>query len=260
MNYKIILPVILFFVNFLSTSAAQNDLRKINNEAFRAGEFLKYRIHYGIIDAGEAVLEIKEELKKFGGRDCFHMIGSGKSVGAFNWFFKVRDRYESVVDKEAMVPWLFIRRVNEGGYIINQNVSFNHYTDSAKSDKTTISIPDNTQDLISSFYYARTLDFSQAKEGDVFQITGYLDDAIIPLNLKFIGREKINSKKGKFNCIKLRPMLQEGRVFKDKEDMTIWVSDDKNKIPIRVQTNVLIGSIKMDIVDYSNLLNSPAIE
>ncbi len=260
MNYKKIFPVFVFFASLLSSSAAQDELRKINNEAFRAGEVLKYRIHYGIIDAGEATLEIKEELQKFGGRECFHMIGSGKSVGAFNWFFKVKDRYESVIDKEAMIPWLFIRRVNEGGYIINQNVSFNHYTDSAKSEKATISIPENTQDLISSFYYARTLDFSQAKEGDIFQISGYLDDAVIPLNLKFIGREIIDSKKGKFNCIKLRPMLQEGRIFKDKEDMTIWVSDDKNKIPVRVQTDVLVGSIKMDLVDFSNLANAPAIK
>lgn len=260
MNYKKIFPVFVFFASLLSSSAAQDELRKINNEAFRTGEVLKYRIHYGIIDAGEATLEIKDELQKFGGRECFHMIGSGKSVGAFNWFFKVKDRYESVVDKEAMIPWLFIRRVNEGGYIINQNVSFNHYTDSAKSEKATISIPENTQDLISSFYYARTLDFSQAKEGDIFQISGYLDDAVIPLNLKFIGREIIDSKKGKFNCIILRPMLQEGRIFKDKEDMTIWISDDKNKIPIRVQTDVLVGSIKMDLVDFSNLANAPAIE
>jgi len=260
MNKKSIIPIIICFISFFGSIAAQDDLRKVNNEAFKPGEVLEFRIHYGIIDAGEATLEVKEDIQKFGGRDCYHMIGSGKSVGAFNWFFKVRDRYESVVDKNAIVPWLFIRRVNEGGYIINQNVSFNHYTDSAKSEKKTISIPENTQDLISSFYYARTLDFSNAKEGDVFLINGYLDDQIIPLNLKFIGRETIESKKGKFRCLVLRPMLQEGRVFKDKEDMTIWVSDDKNKIPVRVQTEVLVGSIKMDLVDFSNLANKPAIE
>ncbi len=260
MKSKIVLFLLLFFTSRMATIAGQEELRKINNVAFRQGEILQFRIHYGIIDAGEATLEVKEELKNFGGRPCYHFVGSGKSVGAFNWFFKVRDRYESVVDKEAMVPWLFIRRVNEGGYIINQNVSFNHYTDSAKSEKATIAIPDNTQDLISSFYYARTLDFTNAKEGDIFEITAYLDDAIFPMNVKFIGREVIESKKGKFRCVKLRPMLQEGRVFKDQEDMTIWVSDDKNKIPVRVQTNILVGSIKMDLVDYSNLANTPAIE
>ena len=260
MKNKIVLLVFFFFGSLLLTGAAQNELRKINNEAFRPGEILKFRIHYGFVDAGEASLEVKQDLQVFGGRECYHVIGSGKSVGPFNWFFKVRDRYESVVDKDAIIPWLFIRRVNEGGYIINQNVSFNHYTDSAKSEKATISIPDNTQDLISSFYYARTIDFSQAKEGDVFQISGYIDDAVVPMNLKFIGRESIECKKGTFRCIKLRPMLQEGRIFKDQEDMTIWVSDDKNKIPIRVQTEILVGSIKMDLIDFSNLANAPAIE
>jgi hypothetical protein len=253
------LLVILFISFGLTTIAGQEELRKVSHDAFRPGEILNFRIHYGIVDAGVATLEIKEELKNFGGRPCYHAIGTGKSVGAFNWFFKVRDRYESVFDKEAMIPWLFIRRVNEGGYIINQNVSFNHYTDSVKSEKATIWVPDNTQDLISAFYYARTFDFTNAKDGDIYEITGYLDDEIFPMNVKFIGREIIESKKGKFRCLKLRPMLQEGRVFRAQEDMTIWISDDKNKIPIRVQTNILVGSIKMDIEDFSNLANEPAI-
>ena len=263
MRNRTIILLSVFLFGFQAESndiTVANELRTITNEAFRPGEVLKFRIHYGIIDAGEATLEVKSDIQNFGGRECYHVVGSGRSVGAFDWFFKVRDRYESVVDKEAIVPWFFIRRVNEGGYIINQNVTFNHYTDSAKSEKATIAIPDNTQDLISSVYYARTLDFSSAQEGDIFPIVGYIDDEVFPLNLKFLGREKVKSKKGTFRCIKLRPMLQEGRVFTDKEDMTIWVSDDKNKIPVRMQTNILVGSIKMDLVDFSNLANTPAVE
>lgn len=260
MKKKIVLFIALLLISKFALSESPTDgLRSINNTAFKPGEILKFRIHYGIMDAGEATLEVKSDLTNMGGRDCYHFVGNGKSVGAFDWFFKVRDRYESVVDKDALIPWLFVRRVNEGGYIINQNVSFNHYLDSAKSEKATISIPDNTQDLVSSFYYARTIDFSAAKEGDIFEINGYLDDKVFPLNLKFLGREVIDSKKGKFRCIKLRPMLQQGRVFKDQEDMTIWVSDDLNKIPVRVQTDILIGSIKMDLVDFTNLASAPAI-
>jgi thioredoxin-related protein len=259
MNHKIISLFFLIFSSII-VCAAQNELRQVKNEAFLPGEILKFRIHYGIVDAGEATIEVKKDLKNFGGRECYHFIGIGKSVGAFDWFFKVRDRYESIVDKEALIPWFFIRRVNEGGYIINQNVTFNHFNDSAKSEKATISVPDNCQDLVSAFYFARTLDFTGAKEGDIFEISGYLDDAIFPMNVKFVGRENIKSKKGTFRCLKLRPMLQEGRVFKDQEDMTIWVSDDKNKIPVRVQTEIAVGSIKMDLVDYENLANTPAIE
>ncbi len=247
----------------LITSTAQagnNELRTLTNTAFKPGEVLKFRIHYGFVNAGEATLEVKSDLKTFGGRECYHFIGTGKSVGAFDWFFKVRDRYESVVDKQALIPWLFTRRVNEGGYIINQNVSFNHYTDSVKSDKATISVPDNTQDIISAFYYARTLDFTNAKDGDIYQIPGYLDDAIFPMSVKFIGREVVECDKGKFKCIKLRPMLQEGRVFREQEDMVIWVSDDLNKIPVKVETKIMVGSIKMDLTDYSGLANTPAVQ
>lgn len=259
MKNRILLFISFLLVSFNADSGSPSGLRSINNTAFKPGEVLKFRIHYGIMDAGEATLEVKSDYTNLGGRDCYHFIGNGKSVGAFDWFFKVRDRYESVVDKDAMVPWMFIRRVNEGGYIINQNVSFNHYADSAKSEKATIAIPDNTQDLVSSFYYARTIDFTNAKEGDIFEITGYLDDKVIPLNLKFLGREIIECKVGKFRCMKMRPMLQQGRVFKDQEDMTIWISDDQNKIPIRVQTDILVGSIKMDLVSYTNLASTPAL-
>jgi hypothetical protein len=241
------------------SSDGQKVLRTLNNQAFKPGEKLTFRIHYGIVDAGEATLEVDKDMKSIGGRDCYHVVGNGRTVGAFDWFFKVRDRYESIIDKSALIPWMFIRRVNEGGYVINQNVSFNHFHDSATSERKTISIPEYTQDLISAFYYARNLDFSSAKEGDIFPINGYLDDGIIPLNIKFIGKEDVDSKKGTFHCLKFRPMLQEGRVFKEKEDMTVWISDDKNRLPVRVQTDILVGSIKMDLISFENLSNEPAL-
>ncbi len=257
---KIITFAFLLFAVVAKSSDGQKVLRSVKNEAFKEGEILTFRIHYGIMSAGTATLEVKKDLMKIGSRECYHVVGTGETVGAFDWFFKVRDRYESVIDKNALIPWLFIRRVDEGGYHINQNIIFNHYTDSVKSEKKTISVPEYTQDLVSAFYYARNIDFTNAKEGDLFPLNGYIDDEIFPMNLKFIGRETISSKKGKFKCIKFRPQLQEGRVFKDNEDMTVWVSDDKNKIPVRVQTEILIGSIKMDLVDFQNLNSEPALE
>ena len=251
--------LIILVCSFSHVVAGQKILRTVKNEAFKPGEILKFRIHYGFLDAGEATLEVKPSLTTVGGRACYDVVGTGATVGAFSWFFKVRDRYESIIDRDAMIPWLFYRRVNEGGYIINQNISFNHYQDSAKSEKKTISIPEYTQDLVSAFYFARTLDFSSAKEGDLFPMTGYLDDGLIPLNIKYIGKEDIKTKKGVFHCIKFRPLLLEGRVFKEAEGMTVWVSDDKNRIPIRVQSEILVGSIKMDLADYENLANTPAL-
>jgi hypothetical protein len=265
---KKIITVAFVLISLIAKSSdAQKVLRTMNNEAFKPGEKLKFRVHYGIVDAGEATLEVDKDLSKIGSRDCYHVIGTGKSVGAFNWFFEVRDRYESVIDKQALVPWMFIRRVDEGGFIINENVSFNHFQNTAQSNGTRNnkdisrgidSLPDNIQDIISAFYYARTLDFSNAKEGDVFPISGLIDNEVFPMNLKYAGKEDVQYKKGIFHCLKFHPLLQEGRIFKEKEDMTVWISDDKNRIPIRVQTEILVGSIQMDLTDYENLANEPA--
>ncbi|MFM7218130.1 MAG: DUF3108 domain-containing protein [Bacteroidota bacterium] len=259
MSFPRLFIACLFFFSSPIFAHAQASLRSISNDAFRPGEKLSYRVHYGFIDAGTAQLEVASNTTKIGPRECYHVIGTGRSVGAFDWFFKVRDRYESFVDVEALVPWLFLRNISEGGYEKTQKVIFSQYLDSVASEKKTISVPDNTQDLISAFYYARTIDFSSATTGQVFPITGYLDDETIPLSIRFIGRENIQTRFGTFRCIKLRPMLQEGRVFKENEDMTVWISDDKNKIPIRVQTDILVGSIKMDITGFENLLHPPAV-
>ncbi len=258
MRKKSITAFILFIT--VNCGFAQSSLPRISNGAFAPGEVLEYRVHYGFIDAGEARLEVSKEYKDFGGRKCYHVIGTGKSMGAFDWFFKVRDSYESYIDTQALVPWLFIRRVNEGGYIINQNVSFNHFKKTATSEKKTIDTPSKVQDLVSSFYYARTIDFSKAVPGDTFVIHTYLDDETFPLTIKFLGREKIKTAKGKFRCIMFRPMLLEGRVFKEKEGMTVWVTDDKNRIPIRAQADILVGSVKMDLKDYQGLANPLAKE
>lgn len=247
-----VLAVILF-MGMLTNATAQVPLANRNNKAFKPGEVLTYRMHYGFIDAGEAVIEVLPEIKNFGSRPCYHVVGTGRSLGAFDWFFKVRDRYESYVDTSAIVPWYFIRRVDEGGYKINQNVTFNHYKNIVTSEKSTLNMPINLQDLMSAYYYARTVNFDTLNVGDIIPIKAWLDDEIIPLNLKFVGREKVKTKFGYINCIMLRPALQEGRVFKSNEDMTLWISDDENKIIIRGQANVLVGSIKMDLKDYRGL-------
>lgn len=245
--------LLMLFIGILPIAFAETEFADRKNKAFKQGEVLTYRMHYGFIDAGEAVIEVLPEMKNFGSRACYHVVGTGRSLGAFDWFFKVRDRYESFVDSTAIIPWYFVRRVDEGGYKINQNVTFNHYKNIVTSEKSTLNMPNNLQDLMSAFYYARTINFDTVKVGDIIPIKAWLDEAIIPLNLKFIGREKVKTKFGNINCLILRPALQEGRVFKSNEDMTLWISDDENKIIIRGQANVLVGSIKMDLKEYKGL-------
>ncbi|MBK7965779.1 MAG: DUF3108 domain-containing protein [Bacteroidetes bacterium] len=257
MKKKISLVILSIVHSFVVD--AQSLLTRVENNAFSTSEVLEYRIHYGFVDAGTAKLEVDPVLKNVGGRSCYRVVGSGKSTGAFNWFFKVRDHYESYIDTEAIVPWLFIRDIQEGGYKKKQNVKFNHSKNIATSEKKSIKTPERIQDLISAFYFARTLDFTNIAVGDTFNINCYLDDETFPMAIKFVGREKIKTRLGTFRCLMFRPYLLEGRVFKEKEGMTIWLTDDKNRIPIRAQAEILVGSIKMDITSFSGLANPVAL-
>lgn len=256
---KRVIGLIVFSMMYSLSMNAQALLTRIDNSAFSTSEVLEYRIHYGFMDAGTAKLEVDPGLKTIGGRSCYRVVGSGRSVGAFDWFFKVRDHYESYIDTESMVPWLFIRNIQEGGYKKKQNVSFNHSKLTATSEKKTIRTPERIQDLISAFYYARTLDFTNIAIGDTFNINCYLDDETFPMAIKFIGREKIKTRLGTFRCLMFQPFLLQGRVFKEQEGMTIWLTDDKNRIPIRAQAEILVGSIKMDITSFSGLANPVAL-
>ncbi len=228
--------------------------RKVDNSAFQLGEKITYVLHYGIVNAGEATLEVKKTDKKVNGRKMLHLVGTGKSVSAFDFFYKVRDTYESYIDEESIIPWTFVRRVNEGGYKINQDYSFDHpkkKVDNGEGKK--FDIPSNVQDMISAFYYARTMDFSKAKEGDIFTINVFYDNTNFPLKIKYMGKETVSIRMGKFKCMKFIPVVEKGRVFKSEEDLTVWISDDKNQIPILAKAKIMVGSIKMEVQEYSGL-------
>lgn len=235
---------------------SQKELPTKTNEAFKAGEILSYRLHYGLMDAGSIVMEVKPEIINVSGRQVYHIVGNGYTKGTFDWFFKVRDRYETYIDKDALLPWMFVRRVNEGGYIINQDYTFNHYTnkvDVGAGEK--IEIPAGTQDMISAFYAARNLDITNAKEGDIFTINSIVDKEIWPLKIRYVGKDIITCDIGTFRCLKFRPIVQKGRIFKQEDDLNVWLTDDKNHVPLRAQAKLMVGSIKLDIVDAKNLAN-----
>lgn len=231
-------------------------LRAVSNGAFQVGERLRYRIHYGFIDAGEAVLEVKNAQQAFDGRKAFHIIGTGRSLGAFDWVFKVRDRYETFVDKEGLFPYRFIRNVSEGGYKIFQDYQFIPQKRGLRThEKKEYLTPAFIQDLLSAFYYARTIDFSSVKQGDTFEIMTFVDGEVYPLRIKFVGSEKVKLRKGTFQCMKFVPIIQEGRIWKDEEDLSVWVTNDANKIPILIKSDILVGSLKIEVVEYENLMN-----
>ena len=231
-------------------------LRSVQNLAFTTGESLTYRIHYGFLDAGTATLKVEEGAESINGRGSYKIVGTGKSLGTFDFFFKVRDHYETHIDKVGLFPIKFKRVCNEGGYKINQEYQFLPQKSAFKNIKGEwYSSPNFVQDMVSSYYYLRTLNWSKAKVGDVYKVVAVVDDEICELRMKFIGVETIKIDIGTFKCLKFVPVVQKGRVFKDEEDLKVWITDDLNHIPILAQADILVGSIKMELQSYSGIRN-----
>ncbi|GIZ07848.1 DUF3108 domain-containing protein [Flavobacterium sp. UMI-01] len=247
--------LVLFLIIIISFSF---DSR--NDDAYGVGEWFKFRIHYGIVNAGYATLEVKDGVVD--NKKVFHVIGKGYTTGMSRFFFKVDDLYESYIDKETGVPYRFVRKIDEGGYTKNQEGFFNQHANKIlvkdyknKNEKTFV-VPDNTQDILSSFYYLRNHpSIDKLKIGESIVIDMFFDDETTKFKLKYIGREDITTKFGVVPSMIFRPLVQSGRVFKEQESLTVWISDDDNRLPVRIKASLAVGSIKADLDSFKGLSN-----
>jgi len=243
---------------FLGMAAhGQNDFCGIENISFQDGERLFFRVYYNMgrlwVGAGEASFTVNREA--YNGRQVYHVTGDGKTLKSYEWFYKVRDRYETFIDVKTMLPVKFIRNVNEGGFRIYNNVTFNQQLGQAISTKGVYTVPKCIQDVLSAIYYARNIDYNKHKPGDKIPFSMFLDDQVYNLYIRYMGKERIRTKYGTFNAIRITPLLIEGTIFKGGEKMVIWVSDDNNHLPLRVDSPILVGSVKVDLMGYEKLRN-----
>ena len=226
---------------------------------FKAGEWLKFRMHYGWLNASIATLQVKSA--KIDGIPAYHVVGKGKTTGLASVFFKVDDTYESYFDKKDGRPYRFIRKIDEGGYTKDIEINFDHTKSIAelndKKNKTKLSftLQDSVQDLLSAFYYLRNnFDLEDLVQGESIKLNMlYDDDGIFPFKLKYLGKEVLKTKFGKVECLKFRPYVQSGRVFKEQESLSLWVSNDQNKIPVRIKADLAVGAIKAELDGYNGL-------
>lgn len=223
----------------------------------KSGEKITYRIHYGIINAGTAELVTTEENYK--GKPHYHVVGKGNSTGVVNTFFKVRDIYESYIDTATGLPSFYVRNISEGGYRRHYETIFNHanktlvLNNKLKKETRNFSITEGLQDMLSAFYYLRNMDQSKLKVGSQIKLNVWIDDEAYPFLLKVVGIENKKTKFGRIECLKIIPSVQSGRVFKEKEGVTMWVTNDQNHIPVELEAKLLVGALKASISDYSNV-------
>lgn len=248
--------LLLFFTLFFFLVSFSQEKKK----AFKSGEWLRYKMSYsGFLRAGTAILEIKE--KDFNGKKVFHAIGTGWTSGMIKWFFEVDDLYESYFDTENVKPYFFKRKIDEGGYKKHRITAFNYdskkaYVQDFKNQTDTSIAFTNVQDMMSSFYYLRNMETKSLKKGDEMALDMFMDSQVYPFKLRFLGREVLRTKFGKVNTMLFRPLVQSGRIFKEQESVTIWITDDANKIPIKMMASLSVGSLRAELEDYKGLANT----
>lgn len=229
--------------------------------AYQDGEWFKFRVHYGLITAGYATLTVEDTT--YNDTPVHHVKGYGETSGVSRWFFKVEDYYESYIDKETDLPYKFIRKIDEGGHTKDKIINFDqvnhkaHIFNRKHNTRKTVDTKVSVQDMVSAFYYLRNhIDSKNLKVGDETTLTMFFDSENYPFKLRFLGREVMKTEFGKIRCLKFRPLVQSGRVFKEQESLTVWVSDDDNKVPIRIKASLAVGSLKADLQEFKGLKHS----
>lgn len=250
----------ILFLLFCNILAFPQTYRSIPNTAFIRGEKLSFRIAFnsaltGNITGGKATLEVTKEKKILNNRTTYHVIGEGKTTGFIEIFYKIHDRFESYFDQEALIAWQFTRRTRENNYKKDDLVLFRQNDRLAVSMTKIMKVPANIQDVISAFYYARTLDVSDIKTGGTIEIPFFLDDSVYHSRVIFKGRETVKTKLGKFRCIAFMPMVATGYAFDDPYPITIWITDDANRLPILIESEQPVGRARVELTSYSGLAN-----
>jgi hypothetical protein len=218
---------------------------------YKGGELLTYKLHYGFITGGSATIALRQE--KYENKDVFHSTVIGKTTGLVDKIFRVKDIFESYFDINTTLPYKAVRNVSEGSFKRIENVTFDRQSNTVNSDrKGIVKVPENCLDVISAFFYIRRIDFNKYKIGDMVYVDTYFDGQF-PFYIVYKGKETIDTEIGKVRCLKFIPIVEPGRIFKENDDMTLWLSDDDNKLPVSIKFELIVGSFKCDLIEYQNL-------
>lgn len=223
--------------------------------AFGPNEQLIYDIHYGPIPAGRAALEVHPM-----SNGLWKLEARGWSRKFYDWVFPVRDSYISHFNPNTQLPERFLRNVREGNYRLNQDYEFNWAAGWCETEEHRRRTPETEDafalkcrmhDLVSAFYVMRNMDFSQMVPGSHLTMPTLVDGELISLQVTLVARENIQWEGKTTQTLRFQPVIQEGRIWKSRDDLTLWVSDDNRHIPLLIQTDLLIGSLKIRLQSNS---------
>lgn len=238
----------------------------VPQESFGRGEVLEYKMNFGFFSIGKGTMRISDKYYKINYRDCYKVDVYGKTSGFVNWVTNVDDQWGAYVDTAALVPHMFYRNIKEGRYRKNEITRFDHSANNIEvktvdnktgkfKDPVYYDAPDNIRDLLASYLYMRAFDFDTIPEGSSFLINGFMEDTFYDLTVMYEGIEEVKTKAGKIKCHKLVPRMPDNKLFNGENSITAYISADENKIPVKVEANMFVGSASVELIGYSGLKN-----
>jgi len=255
-----------FFLCFLlvaSCLAFTGQKYSVSQAHFGPNEKLEYRVHYGFINAGEATIEVFPQLYKVNNKVCYKAAVLGHSSSAFDIALKIRDTWVTYMDTATTTPQKFYRHIEEGKYRLKENVFYDYNKGLAtveregkkEKDKETktYTIPQAVQDLVSGYFYLRTVDYSRLRIGDTLKVNAFLEDKTYDFRIKYLGKEKIDTKFGTINAIKLSPVMPSNGLFDGENSIKMWLSDDRNRVALKIQAEMFVGAVEIDLKNYQGL-------
>ncbi len=255
-KFLLFVPLALFsFSPKTEVPSSQSEFCGDRNFTTKAGEQISYVVYYTVagiyMNAGKAVFT--NNLEKLNGVPVYHITADGKTNPSHDWVYKVRDIYETYMDTATLRPIKFVRNVYEGGYKHYENITFNHSAKTAVTNEGVYKIPGCIQDVLSAVYNARNINFDNYKPNDKIPFKMFMDNEVHDMYVRYLGKEIVKTKYGEFRAIKFKPLLVKGTIFEGGEKMTVWVTDDDNHIPLRIESPIIVGKVKVDMMSYRNL-------
>ena len=261
--FNIITVIGIYSLNLFSQDTKKEkepettEFRYLQNESFGFGEKLEYKVGYKFVTAGTGYFHIQPDPVDMNGRTCYDIRFQVRSLESLEWLYKVRDTYRTVVDVHGIFPWHFEQHIREGNYKRDFKASFDQRNNFAHTElrgkKKKIKVEPYIHDIVSAFFYVRTLNLSALPKDTIFYLKNFFDDKSYMLGVKILGKQVVEVEAGKFRCIVVEPLVVEGGLFKSEGQILIWLTDDERKIPVKVGTKILIGFVGAELVKYSGI-------
>ncbi|MGB0523156.1 MAG: DUF3108 domain-containing protein [Flammeovirgaceae bacterium] len=235
--------------------------RKVDTRSFAKGEKITYLAHYGFVNAGRATVQMDSKIYTRNGRPCYKVDVDGWTVGMFALGYKVKDKWRSYIDTSAVISQQFYRDISENKYRLEETAYFDQHRHkvrvktlkNGKNKDNTFDIPAYAQDLVSGYYYLRTIDFENLKVGDMIKIDGFFENKVYDFNIKYKGTQVVKTKFGKINAYKLEPIMPDNKLFEGEDAILFYVSADQNRIPLKIRAKMFVGAFEIDMVKYEGL-------